>query len=51
MDRLRRRNPSTIWASGTLIVLAGMIPLLNLVPPLFGTALMVHLFHRTARKA
>jgi CysZ protein len=45
-DRLRLRNNGAIWASGTLIALASMIPGIDLIAPLFGTALMVHLFHR-----
>ncbi len=44
---LRRGNSGAIWAGGTLIALASMVPLLNLAAPLFGTALMVHLFHRS----
>jgi CysZ protein len=44
---LRRGNSGAVWAGGTLIALASMIPLLNLAAPLFGTALMVHLFHHS----
>ena len=44
---LRRGNGGAVWAGGTLIALASMVPLLNLAAPLFGTALMVHLFHRS----
>jgi CysZ protein len=47
-DRLRLRNSGAIWASGTLIALTSMIPGIDLIAPLFGTALMVHLFHRAA---
>jgi CysZ protein len=47
--RLRRANGSAIWLGGVLIALASMIPLLNLIAPLLGTALMVHLFHRMTR--
>lgn len=43
---LRRGNSGAVWAGGTLVALASMVPLLNLAAPLFGTALMVHLFHR-----
>ncbi|HEY4275434.1 MAG TPA: hypothetical protein VGM68_08125, partial [Rhizomicrobium sp.] len=43
---LRRRHAGTVWACGTVIALSSMVPLLNLAAPLFGTALMVHLFHR-----
>jgi CysZ protein len=45
-QKLRRQNSGAIWAGGILIALASMVPLLNLVAPLFGTAFMVHLFHR-----
>lgn len=44
-DILRRKNSGAVWTGGILIALASMVPLLNLVAPLFGTALMVHLFH------
>jgi CysZ protein len=47
---LRRGNSGPVWAGGTLIALASMIPLLNLAAPLFGTALMVHLFHRSVAR-
>lgn len=51
MDRaqaaaLRRRYGARVTLAGTLLALATMIPLLNLIAPLFGTALMVHLFAR-----
>jgi CysZ protein len=49
VDHLRRGNGVVIWISGTLIALASMIPAINLIAPLFGTALMVHLFHRMAK--
>jgi len=45
-DVLRRKNNGAVWAGGIFIALASMVPLLNLVAPLFGTAFMVHLFHR-----
>jgi CysZ protein len=48
---LRRNHAGTVWACGTLIALSSMVPLINLVAPLFGTALMVHLFHRMRRQA
>ncbi len=49
-DILRRKNNGTVWIGGILIALASMVPLLNLVAPLFGTAFMVHLFHRVASR-
>ena len=48
--RLRLDNSGTIWACGILVALASMVPLLNFAAPLFGTALMVHLFHRMAER-
>jgi CysZ protein len=48
---LRRNHAGTVWACGTLIALSSMVPLVNLAAPLFGTALMVHLFHRMRRQA
>jgi CysZ protein len=49
-ETLRRENGRAIWLGGLLIALASMVPLLNLAAPLFGTALMVHLFHRVASR-
>lgn len=50
-QKLRRQNSGAIWAGGILIALASMVPLLNLVAPLFGTAFMVHLFHRALSRS
>jgi len=47
--QIRRANSGAIWLAGALIALASMVPLLDLVAPLLGTALMVHLFHRITR--
>lgn len=43
---LRLRHRWRITAGGLTIALFSMVPLLNLVAPLFGVALMVHLFKR-----
>jgi CysZ protein len=48
-SQLRRNNSSAVWTAGTLIALSSMIPVVNLVGPLLGTSLMVHLFHRFAQ--
>jgi CysZ protein len=45
-DQMRRRHLSSIVGGGTLIAIAAAIPLVNLLAPLFGTALMVHEFKR-----
>jgi CysZ protein len=50
-SQLRRSNSSAVWAAGTLIALSSMIPVINLVGPLLGTSVMVHLFHRFAQPA
>jgi CysZ protein len=45
-DALRKSHGWQIWCGGVLIAFLSEIPLLDLIAPLFGTALMVHLFHR-----
>ena len=47
-DRLRAGHVGAVWMAGTMIALGSMIPVAELIAPLFGTALMVHLFHRLA---
>lgn len=42
----RRRYRGRVLAAGTVLALLTMIPLVNLIAPLFGTALMVHLFRQ-----
>ena len=49
-DALRRSRGWPIWGAGILIAFLSEIPLLDLVAPLFGTALMVHLFHQFQRE-
>jgi CysZ protein len=46
VDEIRRRRASSISGAGVLIALLAAIPLVNLVAPLFGVALMVHEFKR-----
>ncbi|HEY4115004.1 MAG TPA: EI24 domain-containing protein [Rhizomicrobium sp.] len=50
VDEMRRRRASTITGAGLLIALLATIPLVNLVAPLFGVALMVHEFKRYAHE-
>lgn len=38
----RRANRWMLWATGTVIVFLGTIPILNLIVPVVGTAAMVH---------
>ena len=46
VDATRRRHSRTITAAGALIAFLSAIPIVNLVAPLFGVALMVHEFKR-----
>ena len=43
---LRRRHRASVLLAGLLIALFVSVPLLNLLTPLFGTALMVRLHRR-----
>ena len=49
-DRLRKTHAWQVWAGGVVIALFSELPLLDLIAPLFGTALMVHLFHRISQE-
>ncbi len=50
-DALRRRHSGAVFGGGLIISVLSMIPFANLFAPLFGAALMVHLFKRYAREA
>lgn len=50
-DALRKRNAGRIFASGLVISLLTVVPLANFAAPLFGAALMVHLYKRLARES
>lgn len=41
--RMRRNNRGTIVAAGAILAALALVPLFNLLTPLFGVALMVHL--------
>ena len=45
-DALRRRHSGKIFAGGLLISVLTVIPVLDLIAPFFGSALMAHLFKR-----
>ena len=45
---LRRANQTTVFIAGLAIAGFVSIPILNLATPLFGTALMVHVYKRLA---
>jgi CysZ protein len=49
-DALRRRHGGSVFAGGTLIALLSMVPVVNLIAPLFGAAFMVHMFGRYAQE-
>lgn len=48
---LRRRSSGRIFLAGCLIAIMFGVPVLNLVAPLVGTALMVHMFKGVAKVA
>ncbi len=48
---MRARHSGTVLLAGALIALLVIIPLANLLTPLFGTALMVHLAKKLGRRA
>ncbi len=43
--KLRRAHRDTIFLTGGLITVMFMVPLLNLLAPIIGAAMMVHVFH------
>jgi len=45
---LRRQHAGTVFAAGLLIALFVSIPIVNLATPLFGMALMVHIYKRVS---
>lgn len=48
---LRQENGLTVFLAGFLIAPLLMIPIVNLITPIYGTALMVHLHQRLAAKS
>lgn len=47
----RRRHLVSIWIAGALMAIPLSIPIVNLIAPLVGVAVFVHLFHRKRRTA
>ena len=47
---LRRRHGGTVLVAGLFIAGFVSIPIVNLATPLFGTAFMVHMHKRLARR-
>ncbi len=47
--RLRRRHQAAVLALGAVLAGMAMVPLLNLLVPVLGTAAMTHLLHRAER--
>lgn len=43
---IRKRHGFAVFGAGLLIALLSAIPVINFIAPLFGTALMVHVFKR-----
>jgi len=45
-DALRKNHRGGVWRAGIVLAVLTMIPLVNLLAPLFGAAFMVHVFKR-----
>lgn len=45
MDRLRRGNRGVLFGAGLLISLLSLVPVVNLLVPVWGIGAMVHVFH------
>lgn len=48
---LRTQNQSLIYGAGVLIAVLATVPLVNLFVPIFGTSLLVHIYHKAADAA
>jgi CysZ protein len=48
-DALRRRHSAGVFLAGLLIAILTVVPLVNLLAPLLGSAFMVHQFKRYSR--
>jgi CysZ protein len=48
-EMMRKRHGRVVMASGMALTLMATIPLLNLLAPFWGIALMVHLYHQLAK--
>ena len=48
---LRRRNAGRVFLAGLIVSMMTAVPIANLFAPLFGAALMVHLYKRSAQEA
>ena len=49
--RMRVENRGTVFAAGAIIAALVMVPFLNLLTPIFGAALMVHVHKRLSARA
>lgn len=49
--QLRKRRRLTIFITGVLLVFLLTVPFVNLVMPIFATAMMVHLYHKMSKEA
>jgi CysZ protein len=49
-DAMRARHSARIYAAGLLISILTAIPLIDLIAPFFGSALMAHLFKRLSHE-
>lgn len=47
--QIRRQRRLAIFAAGVLVVFLLTVPFINLLTPIFATAMMVHVFHRIVK--
>lgn len=50
VDEARKQNWFSVFLTGLMITLLGMIPVVNLLAPIWGAAAMVHVFHAGQQK-
>jgi uncharacterized protein involved in cysteine biosynthesis len=45
-----REHQTEIWVAGTLMAIPLVVPIMNLIIPILGTATCTHLYHRLAQQ-
>ena len=49
VDAARRASAGNVFATGLVVTLLGMVPVVNLLMPVLGAATMVHVLHRRSQ--
>ncbi|MEJ2545475.1 MAG: EI24 domain-containing protein [Calditrichaceae bacterium] len=50
-NKMLKKNKSTVYGSGLVIILMNLIPILNIFVPIIGMVWMVHVYHFISNKA